>query len=463
MLGFYGSLTSTIPRLYKIAALYKSLGAKTVVGGKHTEYLPREALDNDIDVVVFGEGETVIQKLLKSWQVGTPLKNVPGVAFYDENRYVETGEPVPVVDFDDQPLPDFSLLRYARLKIYPVGSVRGCNMNCEFCAVKDATRCATPQRMLAQISNVVETRGCSKFFDVSDHFVENHERVAEFCRMLIDYQKKKNVRVKITIQTRLNDARHPKLLKLMKKAGIYHVCIGFESPIDEELAVMRKGYRSKDMLEWTRTFHRNGFFVHGMFIFGYPQKEDQKISISLQEKTRRFREFIRKTRLDTAQVLLPVPLPGTGLRDRLESEGRLYPLDQIGWEYYDGQFPIFEPDDGVSPIELQTAVRKIMSHFYHFRHLFRMIIHVVISFPVIVFPSVFTLVTFRAGHVKQAFLLWKKRCFRNPLIRFGGYLILVNWMKKFESSAFLQKLKQARKLQFLRNQDQTKVIPHNGG
>ena len=35
---------------------------------------------------------------------------------------------------------------------------------------------------------------------------------------------------------------------------------------------MKKGYFSKDLLEWTRTFHKYYFFIHGMFIFGYPQK-----------------------------------------------------------------------------------------------------------------------------------------------------------------------------------------------
>lgn len=58
VVGFYGSLTSVIPRLYKLAALYKSLGVKTVTGGKHVEHLPEEALSNNIDVVFGGNRES---------------------------------------------------------------------------------------------------------------------------------------------------------------------------------------------------------------------------------------------------------------------------------------------------------------------------------------------------------------------------------------------------------------------
>ena len=60
VVGFYGSLSSTVPRLFDVAGLYKSLGATTVAGGKHVENLPEESLRNGIDVVVFGEGEYTI-------------------------------------------------------------------------------------------------------------------------------------------------------------------------------------------------------------------------------------------------------------------------------------------------------------------------------------------------------------------------------------------------------------------
>lgn len=446
VVGFYGSLTSTIPRLYSLASFYRDTGAKIVAGGKHVENLPEEALENGIDVVVRGDGEESIKDVLGVWEHGNGgLEDIPGLVFLKDGALMETPKRDNITDFDLQPLPDFSLLRYAHVKIYPVGSVRGCNMKCEFCTVNEKTRCATPDRMLRQITHLVETRNARKFFDVSDHFIENRAQATEFCNLIAEYQKKKGIRIGITVQTRLSDARNPELLRSMRKAGIYNICVGFESPIDEELTAMNKGYRARDMLKWTRQFHRFGFFIHGMFIFGYPKKGDEEISLSLDEKVKRFRSFIRKAHIDTAQVLLAVPLPGTELRRRLQAQGRLYPLGQIGWEYYDGQFPLFEPDDGYTPEELQQAVGRIMSWFYHFRHFLRITAHLLFTFPLMVFPSAFTLVTFRVKHVTNAFLEWKRRYFRNSLVRVGGYLILKNWFKRFKESNFLDKLQLARK------------------
>ena len=49
--GFYASISSTVPRLYELAKFYKSSGVKTVAGGRHVEALIGEALEHDIDVV----------------------------------------------------------------------------------------------------------------------------------------------------------------------------------------------------------------------------------------------------------------------------------------------------------------------------------------------------------------------------------------------------------------------------
>jgi radical SAM superfamily enzyme YgiQ (UPF0313 family) len=250
----------------------------------------------------------------------------------------------------------------------------------------------------------------------------------------------------MTVQTRINDARDAELLLAMKDAGINNIAIGYESPIDEELRAMRKGYLSRDMIRWTRIFHRFGFFIHGMFIFGYPRKGPAGFRIPLQERVRRFRAFIKRARIDTVQVLLTVPLPGTDLYRRLQEEGRIYPLEQIGWQYYDGQFPLFEPDDGISPEELQRAVTRIVSRFYRFHSFLKVIWGAGVHFPRIVLVASFTIFTGSVKYIIRAYRYWKNRYFRNPFLRFGGYLLLKGWLKKFKKDRFLQYLRRARQL-----------------
>ncbi len=444
VVGFYGSISSTMPRLFKIARFYKKMGAKTVAGGKHIENLPEESLENGLDVAVLGEGEFTIQELLLAWQGERALRDIKGIVFLENGEARRTDTRGPITDLDALPAPDFGLLRYARIKFYPVGRIRGCNMNCEFCAVKDRTRYSSPQKVMDQIAHLVETRNAKRFFECSDHFAADRNAAIEFCNLLTRYRKKNKVWLNMTVQTRINDAEDMELLRAMQQSGIHHLAIGYESPIDEDLKTMRKGYLSKDMVQWTNVLHEHGFHIHGMFIFGYPKKAKSSHQIPIDEKVRRFKEFLIKAKIDTVQVVLTVPLPGTDLRDRLIRAGRLYSLKQIGWEYYDGQFPLYEPDDGVSPEDLLRGMTHIMGRIYRFRNLFNIIVGTLFHFPRMLILASFSIVTFRVKYIIQAFLKWKKRYFRNHFIRFGGYFVLKSWLKKLKEDNFLQCLKRAR-------------------
>ena len=237
----------------------------------------------------------------------------------------------------------------------------------------------------------------------------------------------------MTVQIRLDKAKDPELLSAMRQAGINTVAIGFESPIEEELKAMNKHLRPEDMLAMTRVFHKFGFLVHGMFIFGYPAKEGMNFRMSAKERVRRFKNFIRKARIDTIQILLAGPLPGTELRHRLARQNRLYPIQDVGWEYYDGNFPLFEPDAPLTAEQMQASSRKIMGKFYQFRYMFKIVLNI-FSFPALVF----FLYNIKAG--------WRKwyRPWRNDLVRFGGWVIMKRWATQFNKDKFSERLQKAR-------------------
>ena len=251
--------------------------------------------------------------------------------------------------------------------------------------------------------------------------------------MLTAYQKRIRRRFDITAQIRLDKAKDPELLSAMRQAGILTVAIGLESPIDEELKAMNKHIRSDDMVALARVFHKFGFLVHGMFIFGYPLKDALAVTIPLDERVNRYRKFIKKAKIDTVQVLLPVPLPGTALHERLSRENRIYPLSDIGWEYYDGSFPLFEPDKPLTAEQVHFAAKKIMGRFYQLKYIFLVVAKILL------FPSmVFFLHNIRSG--------WQRwyRSWRNYLIRFGGWLTIRKWTSEFRKDRFLDKLQNAK-------------------
>lgn len=434
VVGLYGGLTSTIPRLYEIARFYSEKGVPIIAGGQHfIEDNISEALRSRIDYVVVGEGELTIKELLTALQEGGELSRVKGIAYLENSAVVMTDPREPITDFDALPHPDFSLVRYAKIKLYPVERIRGCGMDCEFCTVKGKPRRASPERLLEDIGFLLETRDARHFFIVDDLFGQNRDETIRFCDMLRDYQKAVRRRLDLTVQIRLDKAKDPQLLSAMRRAGINTVAIGFESPIEEELIAMKKRVKPQSMIDLARVYHRHGFLVHGMFIFGYPLKEGASLNISLEDRVRTYREFIKRAKIDTVQTLLPVPLPGTELRRRLESRDRIYPLSRIGWEFYDGCFPVFQPDEPISAQELQAAAFRIMGRFYRFKYMFFLGVHV-ISFPAMLFSL---------HNIKAGWRIWYRQ-WRNALCRFGGWIILRGWTSELKKGGFPQKLKSAQ-------------------
>lgn len=434
VVGFYGGLTSTIPRLYEIARFYKDKGVVTIAGGQHfVEDNVAEALSRGIDYIVIGEGEETIKELLEALQGRQDINNVNGIAYLNDGKIVYTPQRAPLRDFDRLPLPDFSLVRYARIKMYPVERIRGCGMDCEFCTVKGKPRPASPERLLACISSLLETKDARHFFIVDDLFGQQRDETIRFCNMLKNYQKDIGRRLDLGVQIRLDKAKDPELLLAMRQAGINTVAIGFESPIEEELKAMNKRIKPEDMLSLAKIFHKFGFLVHGMFIFGYPSKEGVNFEMSAKERVKRLKSFIKKAKIDTIQVLLPVPLAGTELRYRLQRQERVYPIEDVGWEYYDGNFPLFEPDRPLTAETMQASIRKIMGKFYQFKYMFKIFLNI-LFFPALVFFL---------HNIKFGWRKWY-RPWRNDLIRFGGWITMKEWMREFRKDGFSEKLQKAR-------------------
>ena len=422
VVGFYCGLSSTIPRVWKLAQFYRAMGATTIAGSWHTHYAPEEALKKGIDIVVHGDGEMVVRQILMSIEKGESIENIAGISFLDKKGGYRNN-PVEILDMENLnllPYTDFGLVRFAKIKLHPIGRIRGCSRNCEFCSVKGKPRWASGQFLFDQVQWLVETRKASEFFIVDDRLEEDREGALFFFdRIAQKYGKS----LDFTVQARLEAAQDKEFLTAMKKAGVRVVCIGYESPIDEELQAMRKGYSSRDMLRWTRMYHNIGFLIHAMFIWGYPSKKISGIRLSTKKRAKRFRTFVRNARLDTVQILRAIPLIGSELRARLEKDKRLFPLEVLPWERYDGNYACFKPKD-MSLRELQEVPTKLMKGFYDPMSLFR------IALKTLAFPI---------DYMIRGWDTWY-RSWRNDLRKYGGHLVIKRWAKCYKRDDFVRKL-----------------------
>ena len=431
--GFYGGLSSTAPRIYHLAKLYSKMGVATIGGGQHFmgENIG-EGLAQGLDLIVLGEGEESIVECLPALMEKSDMSHIAGLAYLKDGKAHFTEERPPIENFETFPLPDFSLVRFAKMTMFPVSRVRGCGMDCEFCSVKGRPRHASAENALSQFMSAAERWNASSFFIVDDLFGQDRAQALRLCAMLKDYQERSGRSFFIIAQIRLDKSRDSELLAAMRGAGIRMVCIGYESPIPEELKAMNKRLTPDDMVDMTRVFRAAGFHVHGMFIFGYPLPGGAALKISAKERVGCFRDFIKKAELDTFQTLLPVPLPGTQMTARLEREGRIFPRESAGWECYDGNFPLFHPDPPLTPEVMLQSVRQINSFSYRLRQA------LILEHHALLFPSlVFWLYQLRSGWRRR-----RKGWQASAATLFGLGLGLLRWRSR-KDRIFLDKLGQA--------------------
>ena len=422
VVGFYGGLSSTMSRVWQLAQLYQSAGATTIAGSWHPHFAPEESLQNGIDIIVHGDGEMVIRQLLTHLAEDRTIENIPGISFLDSGGNYRTNPPemLDETQLNTLPFPNFGLIRFSKIKIYPIGRTRGCSRKCEFCSVKTKPRWACGQFLFDQVQWLVETRNAREFFIVDDRLEEDREGTVFFFKKIAQIYGRA---LSFTVQARLETAEDSELLNSMSKAGVSVICIGYESPIDEELKAMSKGFNSRDMLRWTKKYHHLGFLIHAMFIWGYPSKNTGTFLLDVKERSKRFKQFIHRAHLDTVQILRAIPLIGTELRTRLAKENRLFPLDVLPWSKYDGSYACFKPDD-MSLRELQETPTKLMRGFYDPMSFIR------IALKTLVFPVDYLLRGWETWH----------RSWRNDLRKYGGHLFIKKWLKHYHKDNFLEKL-----------------------
>lgn len=353
------TITATAPRAYEYARMLGGLGITTIMGGPHVTFLPEEALEY-CEIVAVGEAENSILPLIEALEGKRDLSSVPGIAYLQDGKMVKTPPAVPVMDLDELPSPDFTLLKGGLPKVFfnrivPVMTSRGCPYNCNFCSVTEMFghkyRSRSPERILEDIKKAISAVPGENDFHIffyDDHFVANRKRTRRLMELLIE----EGLTFSSSAQVRVELGRDPELLKLMRKAGLDTVYVGFESVNPETLKAYNKGQSVEDIEQAIKAFHKAGIHVHGMFVFG----SDEDTADTVAETT----HFAKRNKIESVQYLVLTPLPGTGFYRKLEEEKR---LATHYWALFDGHHVTYEPKK-MTPYELQVNVFAGMRDFY---------------------------------------------------------------------------------------------------
>jgi anaerobic magnesium-protoporphyrin IX monomethyl ester cyclase len=327
-------MTPTAARGYAIADRIRQQhpASRIVFGGVHATFCPDEALKHG-DIVVRGEGESVIEAIasgeIRNGIVrGAPVKDLDALPTLNHSL---------MRDFDKL----FGRFRPRELYQLPVMTSRGCPYGCRYCTVTQMfgrkVRRQSVEKVHQDICRYAE-QGFRHFFFYDDNFTTDRRWTKRLLERLGPMRLRFNAQVRADFHwlDRARRRRDDALLRGMRQAGGDVLYIGYET-IDESTAKQwHKGYAGRGslksrLLEDSRILHGNGFWIHGMFVLG-PQHTKRTADQIVA--------FARRSKLETLQISILTPFPGTPLMEQMRPHLLLddFPAD---WDYYDGTHCVY--------------------------------------------------------------------------------------------------------------------------
>mgnify|MGYP001203002114 FL=1 len=267
------------------------------------------------DIVCMGEGEIIIEKLMKAIEFKTPLKDVPGIAWLENGKLQKTVRPplvpsledLPMIPYELFPIDTYKLLRVAKCKLtdfcFPLMSARGCTFKCTFCYRMDpGYRKRDPELLLDEVELLYRNYGINRFSFQDDLLMSSVEHTEEVCRAML----KRNLPITWDCYGRLNYCSK-ELLQLMKDAGCVFIFYGIESMDQKVLNNMKKGLRPDMIISGIEQTLEVGISPGFGFLFGNrgDTKETLKKNVDFLIK---YDDFAEK------RTIRPVtPYPGSPL------------------------------------------------------------------------------------------------------------------------------------------------------
>ncbi len=334
--------TSSAYRAYQIANEYRKKKIPVVMGGIHASMMPDEALQY-VDSVIIGEAESIWQKLLTDFETGKLNK-----------KYF--GDRLPL---DKIPIPRHELFHQK----YSMGSVlttRGCPFNCDFCTVSAFNGKKYRMRPVENVLQELELVPQNKIFFIDDNIIGYSKQSKEHAKDIFKGMIERGIKKSWWSQASINFADDDELLELAAKSGCRLIFMGIESEKVNALKSINKRLNThigtNHYQEAFDKIHKAGIAVLGSFIFGLETDTKQDIINR--------RNYILNTNIDTYQLGILTPMPGTKTYRELYKQNRIiknnYPAD---WEYYSVEDVTFLPQN-MKPDELREEMIATWKDLY---------------------------------------------------------------------------------------------------
>lgn len=340
----------------------------TVTGGQHFTVTAQESLEQypEIDVIVRGEGEETLTELVQNWEKKSHFANINGLSFRHRGKIVHNESRPLIQDLNSLPYPGYHFVEdlvgkyhFAAMAGYGapyalVEGARGCAHKCTFCSQwrhwGGVWRLKTPERIADEIEYCYNNYG-SRFIWLTDDDFGPGDRADVFTDELL--KRSFGDDLMLFLQWRVDDViRKKDVLSRLRKAGLYWVMMGVESPKDSTLASFRKGIQAKQATQAVQLLKDNGIFSHAMFIIGDRKETEQSIAD--------VRAFANELDPDFAIFTALTPFPGTKIYDEAKAKGW---IEDQNLSNYDMAHAIM-PTETLSRMQVQEELYNCYRDFY---------------------------------------------------------------------------------------------------
>jgi anaerobic magnesium-protoporphyrin IX monomethyl ester cyclase len=351
--------TMRYPISLKIAEAAKRQKRMVVAGGQHVTFFDSEALSTGLfDFVVRGEGEYTMLDLVKHIEEGNSFQEVKGISFLDDEEVIRTPSRPLIQDLDSVPFPARELLPLQNYTVTLNGrfmtaalTSRGCPFNCDFCAASQffgrKWRTRSIENVMEEIEFLYEKYGyrAVAFFD--DHFTLNPQRMVEFCENIL----KRDWDLYWWAFSRVDSVvKNEELVKLMGRAGLKQVFIGFESANQEVLDGYGKDLSVDNAFKAMEILKKYKISVWASFIIGALNETKKMIKQTVK--------FAHRLNPNYIQFGILTPYPGTVLYEKVKN--RLLTTD---WSKFWGGDAVIKLDK-LSYRELKKLFWRAHLSFY---------------------------------------------------------------------------------------------------
>jgi len=361
------AMTPKIGSVIKTAQLVKKVNPNcpVVVGGPHATLQPELTMKcSAIDVVVKGEAENVIAKLVAALQSKNDLSTIQGISYRLSNRVIHNQPAELLADLDQVPFPGRHLLmnpeNYSSENMGVIMTSRGCPYNCSYCCHLWGRKVhnRSINNIINEIKLVIEKFGTTQFEFKDDSFTADRQRIMNLCDTLMN----ENIKINWGCSTRVN-LLDEQLARKMKLAGCNVIKLGIETGSQRILDKTDKGITFAQVRQTAKLLNRLGIFWSGYFMFGLPTETEEDM-----QKTYHFMKEINPY---YAGLGVYNPFPKTKLFDEAVALGLLYPEVELDHFFKTNPKDYFfkDPDKRVLNMSKEKfeEISKMMSRQFH-RH-----------------------------------------------------------------------------------------------